>query len=115
MTERAIRPSRMEDAHADVCCLCYALVATGTHIRKRRRLDRSQDVQEALWRSRAVGHTEKLFIRATFISYQCDTKVAAFIKAEKQLKSLRAGLAATDLFEIWPCASCFTNHVVRSV
>ena len=46
-------------------------------------------MQEALWS--AVGHTEKLF-RATFICYQCDTKVAAFIKAEKQLESLRAGL-----------------------
>ena len=32
--------------------------------------------------------------RATLICYryQCDTKVAAFIKAEKQLESLRAGL-----------------------
>ena len=35
-----------------------------------------------------------LFRATTFICYryQCDTKVAAFIKAEKQLESLRAGL-----------------------
>ena len=35
--------------------------------------------------------------RATFICYryQCDTKVAAFIKAEKQLESLRDGLRQT--------------------
>ena len=52
-----------------------------------------------------------LFRATTFICYryQCDTKVAAFIKAEKQLESLRAGLRAADLFEIWPCASCFTG------
>ena len=103
----------MGEVYADACCLCYAPFATGTHRRKRRRLDRSQDVQEALWR--AVGHTEKL-TRATFICYQCDTKVAAFIKAEKQLESLRAGLRQISIFsKSGLVQGCFTNHVVRSV
>ena len=48
--------------------------------------------------------------RATFICYryQCDTKVAAFIKAVKQLESLRAGLR--QIF-----SKLLHRHVVCSV
>ena len=71
-------------------------------------------MQEALWR--AVGHTEKL-TRATFICYQCDAKVAAFIKAEKQLESLRAGLRQISIFSksgLVQAASQFMSFALSS-